>query len=138
MSDETKDTPENHDEKPKEVGADVPEKAQPLPPEAGAVDPAAEVEAKVKSEAAPSEELKTEAKAENALPGVEKPSKTPEVEGASAEGEGPAAPKAAPKEAVTAKPAPPRAPATEKPAAEKAAPPKAAPAAGHKIGRAHV
>lgn len=139
MADETKENPENPAEKPEEVGADVPEKAQPLPPEAGAVDPAAEVEAKVKPELPPSDELKTEAKVDNALPGVEKPSKTPTVEGASAEAEGPSAPK---EEAPLRKPAPPRAPAAEKPATEKAAtekaatekaaPPKAAPAAGHK------
>ncbi|HYP28485.1 MAG TPA: NADH-quinone oxidoreductase subunit C [Blastocatellia bacterium] len=145
MADENKDTPESHNDgqeekgregdgrpagspeggppKGSEVGADVPEKAQPLPPEAGAVDPAAEVEEKVKPGLTPGEEVKTEAKAENALPGVEKPSKTPMVEGASAEGgEPPAA-----KEPPPARPAPPRAPASEK-----APPPKAAPAAGHK------
>ncbi|HVF89045.1 MAG TPA: NADH-quinone oxidoreductase subunit C [Blastocatellia bacterium] len=143
MADEIKDTPEGPEDKPEqtsregvrpstdpsaaeplktgEVGADVPEKAQPLPPEAGTVDPAAEAEARAKPELAPGDEVKTEAKVENALPGVEKPSKTPSVEGASDAGAEPPAATPPPR------PAPPRAPATEK-----AAPPKAAPAAGHK------
>jgi len=119
------------------VGADLPEKAQPLPPEAGAVSPAAEIEAKTKAELPAGEKLKTEAKIEQALPGVEKPSKTPTTEGASEKGEPPTPQKteAAPPQSKTepAKPAPPRAPAAEKAAAgEKAAPPKAAAAAGHK------
>jgi NADH-quinone oxidoreductase subunit C len=123
------------------VGADVPDKAQPLPPEAGSISPAEEVEAKVKSETPAGEKLKTEAKVEQALPGVEKPSMTPTAEGASEKGEPATAQKteaATPRpKTETAKPAPPRAPAAEKsvaekPAAEKAAPPKAAPAAGHK------
>lgn len=101
------------------VGADVPDKAQPLPPEAGSVDPAAEVEAKAKSEIPAGEQLKTEAKVEQALPGVEKPSMTPTAEGASEKGEPSTTQTAPPKP----KPAPPRA---------AAAPPKAAPAAGSK------
>lgn len=112
------------------VGADVPDKAQPLPPEAGSVDPAAEVEAKTKSEIPAGEKLKTEAKVEQALPGVEKPSMTPTTEGASEKGE-PATPQkieaAPPKQTPAAKPAPPRAAAGEKPV-----PPKAPPAAGAK------
>lgn len=131
MADDIKDKPalpadeankqkESVQSKPDEtVGADVPDKAQPLPPEAGSISPAAEVEAKTKSEIPAGEKLKTEAKVEQALPGVDKPSKTPTAEGASEKGE--------PSTPQTAKPAPPRAPA-----AEKAAPPKAAPAAGHK------
>lgn len=58
-------------------------------------------------------------KQEVALPGVEKPSMTPTVEGASASGE-PSAPKKVEPEGPSEKPAPPR------------AAPKAAPAAGHK------
>jgi len=100
------------------VGADVPDKAQPLPSEPDAKLPVGE-------------KLKTEAKAEVALPGVEKPSKTPTVEGASEKGE-PSTPQKTesakpPSEPASAKPVPPRAPA-----GEKSAPPKAAPAAGHK------
>lgn len=123
-----------------DVGADVPEKAQPLPPEAGSVQPAAEVEAEVKPRLPAGTEPKTEAKVENALPGVDKPSKTPVVEGASdkqpTEPAKDAPPKAQPQQEGAqpegakqegAKPAPPRAPV-----ADKAAPPKAAPAAGHK------
>jgi NADH-quinone oxidoreductase subunit C len=128
----TTDKAEQSKEGPATAGADVPEKAKPLPPEAGSVDPAAEIEAKTKAGLPAGETLKTEAKAEEALPGVEKPSKTPAVEGASEKGE-PATPEKAtpapPKAAAPAKPAPPRAPAA---AGEKAAPPKAAPAAGHK------
>ena len=113
------------------VGADVPDKAQPLPPEAGTVSPADEIESKTKSEIPAGEKLKTEAKIEAALPGVEKPSKTPTVEGASEKGE-PATPeKTAPARpqtgAASPKAAPPRAAAGEKPV-----PPKATPAAGHK------
>ncbi|HVG21060.1 MAG TPA: NADH-quinone oxidoreductase subunit C [Blastocatellia bacterium] len=113
------------------VGADVPDKAQALPPEAGSVSPVDEVEAKTKAELPAGEKLKTEAKVESALPGVEKPSKTPTVEGASEKGE-PATPEktesAKPQSgAASVKPAPPRAAA-----GEKAAPPKAVPAAGHK------
>jgi NADH-quinone oxidoreductase subunit C len=152
MADDIKDKPENQSDdkvtalpadeanKQKEskadetVGADVPDKAQPLPPEAGSISPAAEVEAKTKSELPTGEKLKTEAKVEQALPGVEKPSKTPTAEGASEKGE-PATPqKTEPQSKTeTAKPAPPRAPDGEKAAPPKAAPPKAAPAAaGHK------
>jgi NADH-quinone oxidoreductase subunit C len=118
-------------EKPKEpvrtettatVGADVPDKAQPLPPETGAVSHSGEVEAKTKPKLPAGEKLKTEAKADAALPGVEKPSKTPAVEGASEKGQ-----PSAPEKTVPAKPAPPRAAA-----GEKGVPPKAAPAAGHK------
>jgi NADH-quinone oxidoreductase subunit C len=139
----TTDKAEESKESPATTGADVPEKAPPLPPEAGSIDPAAEIEAKTKATLAAGETPKTEAKAEEALPGVEKPSKTPTVEGASEKGE-PAVPEkvtaaekvaaAPPKEGAPAKPTPPpRAPAVEKAAAgEKAAPPKAAPAAGHK------
>jgi NADH-quinone oxidoreductase subunit C len=113
------------------VGADVPEKAQSLPPETGTVSHAGEVEARVKSELPAGEKLKTEAKVETALPGTEKPSKTPTIEGASEKGE-PSTPEktepARPQSGATpAKPAPPRAAAGEKPV-----PPKAAPAAGHK------
>jgi NADH-quinone oxidoreductase subunit C len=113
------------------VGADVPDKAQPLPPEPGVVSPADEIEAKTKSQLSPGEKLKTEAKDESALPGVEKPSKTPTVEGASEKGE-----PSTPEKTESAKP--PSAPASAKPvppraaAGEKGAPPKAAPAAGHK------
>jgi len=143
MTDETKDTPtdqgsesaeEKSPGKPSEttaqagpadtVGADVPEKAAALPPEAGSVLPAEELEAKVKSELPPDEKVKTEAKAEDALPGVDKPSLTPTVEGASEKG-APAAPTKT--EPPSHEAAPPRAAAAEKPA-----PPKAAPAAGHK------
>ncbi len=109
----------------------MPEKAKPLPPEAGSVSPADEIESKAKVSLPPEEKLKTEAKDEAALPGVEKPSLTPTVEGASEKGE-PAAPEkvepSAPEAGAPApKPTPPRAPAAGKPA-----PPKAAPAAGHK------
>ena len=113
------------------VGADVPDRAKPLAPEAGSVSPAEEVEAKTKAESPTGETLKTEAKVEQALPGTEKPSKTPTAEGASEKGE-PSTPQKkevtpAQSEGKTAKPAPPRAPA-----GEKAAPPKAAATAGHK------
>ncbi|MFL6215252.1 MAG: NADH-quinone oxidoreductase subunit C [Blastocatellia bacterium] len=113
------------------VGADVPEKAQPLPPIAGSVSPADEAEAKAKANLPAGEKLKTEAKDEVALPGTAKPSKTPSVEGASASGE-PATPqKTIPTPPATGpaavKPTPPRAPA-----GDKAAPPKATPAAGAK------
>lgn len=137
----TTDQPKESKESSATTGADVPEKAQPLPPEAGSVDPAAEIEAKAKDTLPAGEKLKTEAKAEEALPGVEKPSKTPTIEGASEKGE-PAVPEKVaptpPKEgAASAKPAPTRARATEKAAGEKVAgekpaPPKAAPGAGHK------
>ncbi|PYT05422.1 MAG: hypothetical protein DMF60_12060 [Acidobacteria bacterium] len=137
MGDETKDTSPNKGDEPSDskqsatdqpdnsrptgtVGADIPEKAQPLPPEAGSVSPAEEIEAKTKAEDPSGEALRTEAKVEVALPRVEKPSMTPTVEGASATGE-PAAPKKVESEAPSENPAPPR-----------AAPPKAAPAAGHK------
>jgi NADH-quinone oxidoreductase subunit C len=113
------------------VGADVPEKAQALPPDAGTISPADEIEARAKSELAAGEKLKTEAKVEAALPGVEKPSKTPTVEGASEKGEPSTPEKTEPAKpqtgAAAPKPAPPRAATGEKPA-----PPKAAPAAGHK------
>jgi NADH-quinone oxidoreductase subunit C len=136
MADETKDTPtdqgsesgeEKSPAKPLEtttVGADVPEKAAALPPEAGSVLPAEELEAKVKAELPPGEKLKTEAKVEDALPGVDKPSLTPTVEGASEKG-APSVPTKT--EPPSHEAAPPRAPAAEKPA-----PPKAAPAAGSK------
>jgi hypothetical protein len=75
------------------VGGDSPEKAQPLPPEAGSVSPAAEVEAKTKAELPAGEKLKTEAKVDQALPGVEKPSMTPSTEGASEKGGPPTAQK---------------------------------------------
>jgi len=98
------------------VGADIPEKAQPLPPVAGLVAPANEGEAKLKAELSAGEKPKTEAKDEVALPGLTRPSKTPVVEGASESGE-PATPQKA----------------TPRPAAvDKGAPPKAAPAAGTK------
>jgi hypothetical protein len=98
MADETKDTPtdqgsesgeEKSPGKPLEtttVGADIPEKAAALPPEAGSVLPAEELEAKIKAEPPTGEKLKTEAKVEDALPGVDKPSLTPTVEGASEKG----------------------------------------------------
>ena len=137
MGDETKDTSPKQGDEPGDtkqsatdppdssrptgtVGADIPEKAQPLPPEAGSLSPAKEIEAKTKAEVPSGETLRTEAKVEVALPGVEKPSMTPTVEGASAAGE-PSAPKKVEPEGSSDKPAPPR-----------AAPPKAAPAAGHK------
>src|SRR5947207_2048034 len=135
MADDTKDSstnPGSESNKPDEtraaadretVGADVPEKAVALPPEAGSVLPAEELEAKVKAELPPGEKVKTEAKVEDALPGVDKPSLTPTVEGASEKGE-PAVPEKTQPPAHEA--APPAA------AAEKPAPPKAAPAAGHK------
>jgi NADH-quinone oxidoreductase subunit C len=145
MADETKDTPtdqgsesgeEKSPAKPLEtgkpvetttVGADVPEKAAALPPEAGSVLPAEELEAKVKAELPAGEKVKTEAKVEDALPGVDKPSLTPTVEGASEKG-APAVPtKTAPPSHEAAAPGTLGAPAGEKPA-----PPKAAPAAGHK------
>lgn len=149
MTDETKDTPtdqgsesagEKSPAKPLEspradsadtVGADVPEKAHALPPEAGSVLPAEELEAKVKSKLTPgptpglpaSEKVKTEAKVENALPGVDKPSMTPTIEGASEKGQASVPKKTEPPTHETA----PSAAGSEKPA-----PPKAAPAAGHK------
>ena len=141
MADETKDTPtdqgsesgeEKSPAKPLEtgkpletttVGADVPEKAHALPPEAGSVLPAEELEAKVKAELPAGEKVKTEAKVEDALPGVDKPSLTPTVEGASEKGQ-PTVPKKVQPPAHEAAPG--------APAAEKPAPPKAAPAAGHK------
>lgn len=117
------------------VGADVPEKAHSLPPEAGTVSPVDEIEAKTKSELPVGEKLKTEAKVETALPGVEKPSKTPTIEGASEKGEPSTPEKTEPAKpqsgAASTKAAPPRA-AGEKAAPPKAVPPKAAPAAGHK------
>ena len=110
------------------IGADVPEKAQPLPPIAGSVSPADEGEAKLKAELPAGQVPKTEAKDEAALPGTDKPSKTPAVEGASETGS-PATPQKtmpAPPETGPApgRPTPPRAPATAD------APPKAAPEAG--------
>lgn len=139
MADEDKETPKDQDDKPQAqdkgatTGADVPAEAQPLPPEAGTRDPAAEVEAKVKAELPPEEKLKTEAKVEEALPGVEKPSMTPVTEGASREGE-PATPeKAAPPRpqegAASAKPSPPRATPAARPAAPGEAGHKPAPPA---------
>lgn len=142
MADEPKDRPSNQDkespprpeppgESAETVGASLPEKARPLPPEAGSVSPADEIESKVKATTPAEEKLKTEAKVEAALPGVEKPSKTPTLEGASEKGE-PAVPTegepAKPQTgAQSARPAPPRAAASDKPA-----PPKAAPTAGQK------
>ena len=82
----TTDGSEESKDSRKTTGADVPEKARPLPPEAGSVDPAAEIEAKTKATLPAGEKPKTEAKAEEALPGVEKPSKTPAIEGASEKG----------------------------------------------------
>src|SRR5216683_2919163 len=67
----------------------------------------------------PSDSKKSATDQEVALPGVEKPSMTPTVEGASAAGD-PSAPKKVEPEGE------------EKPAPPRAAPPKAAPAAGHK------
>src|SRR5437667_2145615 len=108
MTDETKDTPpdqssesvgEKSPGKPSEsprvesadtVGADVPEKAPALPPEAGSVLPAEELEARIKAELPPDEKLKTEAKVEDALPGVDKPSVTPTEQGAREQGTPPA------------------------------------------------
>jgi len=141
MEDETKDTPKvpdpGGDQKGVDqrtsdspapdntVGADVPEKAPPLPAEAGSSSPAEEIEAKVKAEIPSQEKLKTEAKVEAALPAVEKPSMTPTVEGASKEGEPPVPKKT--DQVSEPKKTPPRAPVDPS-----AAPPKAAPAAGHK------
>ena len=123
MADETKDTTgkpeETRSDAADTVEADIPEKAPALPAEAVAVSPADEIEAKVKTESPPEETLKTEAKVEAALPGVDEPSLTPTVEGASDKGE-PAAPKKI--EPVAHESSPP----------EKPAPPKAAPAAGDK------
>src|SRR5918911_3518847 len=113
MADDPKDRPDIGSP-PETVGADVPEKAQPLPPIAGSVSPADEGEAKLKAELPPGEVPKTEAKDEAALPGTDKPSKTPAVEGASESGS-PATPQKTP----------PRAPAA-------GAPPKAAAEAGSK------
>ena len=143
MTDESKDTPTDQGSEPGEekspsqpskttapadsadtIGADIPEKAPALPPEAGSVLPAEELEAKVKAGLPPGEKVKTEAKVEDALPGVDKPSLTPTVEGASEKGTPSAPTKIAP---PSHEAAPPKAPAGEKPA-----PPKAAPAAGHK------
>lgn len=136
MADDTKDASTNQGNestgKPDEskaraeaesVGADVPEKAAALPPEAGSVLPAEELEAKVKAELSPGEKVKTEAKVEDALPGVDKPSLTPTIEGASEKGQ-PSVPK------KTEPPAHETAPSAA--GSEKPAPPKAAPAAGHK------
>jgi NADH-quinone oxidoreductase subunit C len=119
MIDDTKDTSTNQGEESsppdkaaeaaETVGADIPEKAKPLPAEAGSWSPAAEIEAKIKAETPADQKLRTEAKVETALPGVEKPSLTPTVEGAAEKGE-PAAPKPAPPKAPPAaghKPAPP-------------------------------
>lgn len=113
------------------VGADIPEKAQPLPPVAGLVAPAAEGETKLKAELSAGEKPKTEAKDEAALPALTNPSKTPVVEGASESGDPatpqkvkPASPQSQPAATL---PAPPRAAA-----ADKGAPPKAAPATGPK------
>jgi NADH-quinone oxidoreductase subunit C len=164
MGDETKDTSQSDDSRDREqpaidkkdqpaqqvsstdkVGADVPEKAQALPPDAGAVSPADEAEKKATQALPPDEKVKTEAKAESALPGVEKPSLTPTVEGASettqpaapskpappAKPDAGAAPPKAPSKVAAAEGAPPKAP-PKAPAAEGGAPPKAAPAAGHK------
>src|SRR5215510_8154200 len=130
MGDETKDTSQSDEQRDRDktaidqkdkpaaqqvssvdtVGADVPEKAQALPPEAGSVAPAEEAEKKAKTALPSDEKVKTEAKAEAALPGVEKPSLTPTVEGAS-----------------ETKPE-----APGKPARSETAPPKAPPTAGHK------
>jgi len=110
MADDTKDiSPQREESGDTEqstgetVGADVPEKAPALPPEAGSRAPVEEIEAKIREESAPEGALKPEAKVEAALPGVEKPSLTPTVEGG-----------------------------TDKQTPPKPAPPKAAPAAGHK------
>lgn len=108
------------------VGADVPEKATALPPDAGSVSPADEAEKKAKTALPPDEKVKTEAKAEAALPGVEKPSLTPTVEGASE-----TKPAAPPKPAAASEAAPPKAPPRAA-ATEGGAPPKAPAAAGHK------
>jgi NADH-quinone oxidoreductase subunit C len=150
MEDETKDTTKGDDSRDNEqkavdqkdrstkstapndtVGADIPEKAPALPAEAGTLSPAAEIEAKVKAELSPEEKLKSEAKVEQALPGVEKPSLTPTVEGASQQGEPSAPVKTKPVSDSKAETPPPKAPprAAVDPSA---APPKAAPAAGHK------
>jgi len=110
MADDPKDRPDPGSP-PETVGADVPEKAQPLPPIAGSISPADEGEAKLKAELPAGQVPKTEAKDEAALPGTDKPSKTPAVEGATETGSAPA------------KPVPPRAPAA-------GAPPKAAAEAG--------
>jgi NADH-quinone oxidoreductase subunit C len=116
---------------PETVGADVPDKAQALPPVAGSIAPADEGEAKLKAELPAGQKPKTEAKDEMALPGTDKPSKTPAVEGASETG-APATPQpTTPTPPATGpaavKPAPPRAPAAEGAAA------KAAPPAGQKL-----
>src|SRR6266852_5756458 len=110
MADDTKDISPQGDESGdtkqstgETVGADVPEKAPALPPEAGLRAPVEEIEAKIREESAPEGALKPEAKIEAALPGVEKPSLTPTVEGG-----------------------------TDKQTPPKPAPPKAATAAGHK------
>ena len=113
------------------IGADVPDKAQPLPPIAGSVSPADEGEAKLKAALPAGEKLKTEAKDEVALPGTAKPAKTPVLEGASETGT-PATPQATPPAtpetgANAVKPGPPRTSA-----ADKGAPPKTTPAAGSK------
>src|SRR5215471_1010252 len=146
MGDETKDTPQNDNSGDREqsgiekkdqpaqqvssadqVGADVPEKAKVLPPESGSLPPD-EAEKTAKVALPPDQKVKTEAKVESALPGVEKPSLTSMVEGAS-ETTQPAAPS---KPTPPAKPegAPPKAP--PRAAGAEGAPPKAAPAAGHK------
>src|SRR5215471_16725062 len=110
------------------VGADVPETAPALPPDAGSVSPADEAEKKAKASLPSDEKVKTEAKAEAALPGVEKPSLTPTVEGAS-EAKPPAPAKPAPP--ARSETTPPKAP-PKAPAGEGATPPKAPAAAGHK------
>ncbi|HJQ24286.1 MAG TPA: NADH-quinone oxidoreductase subunit C [Blastocatellia bacterium] len=116
MADDPKDRPDSgRSDPPETVGADVPEHAQPLPPIAGSISPADEGEAKLKAELPAGQVPKTEAKDEAALPGTDKPSKTPAVEGASEAG-APAAPQ-------KTTPAPPRAPSA-------GAPPKAAAEAG--------
>ncbi len=147
MGDETKDISQNDnagdrekaiDQKDKSaqqvssadtVGADVPEKAHALPPESGSVS-LDEAEKKAKESLSPGDKVKTEAKAESALPGVEKPSVTPTVEGAS-ESKPPSAVKP-PAPTATKPDAPSKAP-PKAPGAEGAAtPPKAPAAAGHK------
>src|SRR5918911_3491004 len=128
MADDPKDRPDIGSP-PETVGADVPEKAQPLPPIAGSVSPADEGEAKLKAELPAGQVPKTEAKDEAALPGTDKPSKTPAVEGASESGSPPTPQKTTPVPPATGpaavRPTPPRAPAA-------GAPPKVAAEAGSK------
>ena len=147
MGDETKDTsktkppegesdqrnrqPSEPSEQADTVGADVPDKARALPAEAGSRLPAEEAEQKAKAQLPPEEKLRTEAKVEQALPVVEKPSMTPTAEGASETGEPPAPKRTEPVAPSKSEAAPPKAP-PRAPAVEGAAPPKAAPAAGHK------